>query len=345
MIGFPTSPLKGEPLPTCLAPGAAAKYPPITAGEHLAHKTGLAYQNPKPAPLRVAIRAKCDYDSAMSFWDRLLGRGPNVAQLAARRDVAGLIRALKDERQPEVQARAAEYLVELQDPRAIGPLVAALRYPHGTHIAEGLPRFGPAVITPLIALLKDENTVSRIHAAMALGLAGDRRAVEPLMDALGDWNERVREVAAQALGRLGDERALDALADLHKRDTKLPVRQAAAEALRRIPTESVARAQHHLYRLTPNRTGAGVSYDANDRRHPILLWETAGAQSSGTSLRLRPRDVLEVPRYRAQLLQAKAEWLIPWLQRLADGDEVPLQEILNAYRARYGSLPEQHGPG
>jgi hypothetical protein len=45
------------------------------------------------------------------------------------------------------------------------------------------------------------------------------------------------------------------------------------------------------------------------------------------------------------LLQAKAEWLIPWLQRLADGDEVPLQEILNAYRARYGSLPEQHGPG
>jgi isopenicillin N synthase-like dioxygenase len=32
------------PLATCIAPGETAKYPPITAGEHLAQKTGKAYQ-------------------------------------------------------------------------------------------------------------------------------------------------------------------------------------------------------------------------------------------------------------------------------------------------------------
>ena len=31
------------PLATCVAPGQSAKYPPITAGEHLARKTGKAY--------------------------------------------------------------------------------------------------------------------------------------------------------------------------------------------------------------------------------------------------------------------------------------------------------------
>jgi isopenicillin N synthase-like dioxygenase len=32
------------PLATCIAPGRVAKYPPITAGEHLAQKTGKAYR-------------------------------------------------------------------------------------------------------------------------------------------------------------------------------------------------------------------------------------------------------------------------------------------------------------
>ena len=64
-----------------------------------------------------------------------------------------------------------------------------------------------------------------------------------------------------------------------------------------------------------------------------------------TSLRLRPRDVPEVHKYRTQLLEAGAEWLIPIIQRSAQGDEVPLPEILDAYRSRYGVMPEQHERG
>jgi HEAT repeat protein len=278
----------------------------------------------------------------MSFWDRLFGRGPDLEQLAARRDVAGLINALRDEQHPENQARAAEYLVQLQDARAIPPLIARLQNPASTHLAESLPRLGSAVVEPLIGLLKSNNTVSRIHAAMALGLAGNRRAVEPLITALNDWNERVREVAAEALGRLGDERALDALADVQARDLKLPVRQAAAEALRRIPTHSVARAQHQVFQLTPGHADIGVGYDANDRRHPILLWERRSGAAFPTSLRLRPRDVLDVAKYRAHVLEARAEWLLPFIQRLAAGDDVPVEQIIDAYRSRYGTRPEQH---
>jgi HEAT repeat protein len=278
----------------------------------------------------------------MSFWDRLFGRGPNLEQLAARRDVAGLIKSLRDEQHPDVQARAAEYLVQLQDARAIAPLLTLLQNPTGTHIAEILPRFGAVVVEPLIGLLKSENAVSRLHAAMALGLTGDHRAVEPLIIALKDWNERVREVAAEALGRLGDERALDALVDVQAQDVKLPVRQAATTALRRIPTQSVARAQHHVFRLTPGQVSLGVSYDANDRRHPILLWEKRSGVAALLSLRLRPRDVLEAPKYRAHLLEAKADWLLPFIQRLATGEDVPVEQIIDAYRSRYGTLPEQH---
>ena len=53
----------------------------------------------------------------------------------------------------------------------------------------------------------------REHAAKALGLIGDNRAVKPLVKVLKDRNEwmEVRENAAAALGKIGDFRAIDPL--------------------------------------------------------------------------------------------------------------------------------------
>jgi HEAT repeat protein len=56
----------------------------------------------------------------------------------------------------------------------------------------------------------------RYDAAEALGLIGDRRAIEPLLAVLWDQNLNVRRIAAEALGRFREERTVDPLIDLLK---------------------------------------------------------------------------------------------------------------------------------
>jgi HEAT repeat protein len=62
----------------------------------------------------------------------------------------------------------------------------------------------------LILLLKDSNESIRHYAAEALGIIGDKAAVEPLMAAL-QGDRRNRSVVAAALGTLGDPRAVEPL--------------------------------------------------------------------------------------------------------------------------------------
>jgi hypothetical protein len=81
--------------------------------------------------------------------------------------------------------------------------------------------------------------------AHALGLLGDRRAVNPLVDVLTDKNKYVRAASAEALGELGDNRATQPLIASLKDDTYIKLKydwlyfcvcDAAAEALERIGT-------------------------------------------------------------------------------------------------------------
>jgi len=63
-------------------------------------------------------------------------------------------------------------------------------------------------VEPLIAALKDEDTLVCHMAADALGHIGDERAVEPLITMLHTENAGI---AAEALGRIGDPRAIGPL--------------------------------------------------------------------------------------------------------------------------------------
>ena len=81
---------------------------------------------------------------------------PNIEKLKKRRDVEGLIRALKDSDEG-VRREAAKALGEIGDSRAVEPLIEAL---------------------------KDRNEDVQKNAAYALGEIGDSRAVEPLIEAL-----------------------------------------------------------------------------------------------------------------------------------------------------------------
>jgi len=102
---------------------------------------------------------------------------PNIEKMKTRRDVNGLIKALGYQKGDSFDARsirrdAARALGELEDPRAVEPLIAAL---------------------------KDESFSVRKAAAEALGKIGDTRAVEPLSAALKDKDSDVRKAAAEAL--------------------------------------------------------------------------------------------------------------------------------------------------
>jgi HEAT repeat protein len=93
-----------------------------------------------------------------------------------------------------------------------------------------LIQYGEHAVDPLIALLMDEDSDVRVHAATALGWVGGTDAVQPLLVALQDENNYVRRYAARALCWVVDDTAIDGLiAALQDGDNY--VRRYAARAL------------------------------------------------------------------------------------------------------------------
>lgn len=107
-----------------------------------------------------------------------------------------------------------------------------------------LIKMGDFAVEPLIRALGAGfcpyqcDTPYKKYAALALGEIGDSRAVNPLIEALKNDYDDNRQAAAWALGEIGDERAIEPLAYVAKNDKDLSVREAAAEALEKIGTES-----------------------------------------------------------------------------------------------------------
>lgn len=131
-------------------------------------------------------------------------------------------------------SKAREELARINDPRAIAPLVKALRAWDRNvraNAAWTLRKLGdPRAVEPLIEALGDKSPVVRGAAASALLEVGDRRAVDPMVKALSDTDESVREAAAWTLGKLKDPRAVEPLI-LALQDWFFKVREAAAYAL------------------------------------------------------------------------------------------------------------------
>ncbi|MBL8153145.1 MAG: HEAT repeat domain-containing protein [Anaerolineae bacterium] len=93
-----------------------------------------------------------------------------------------------------------------------------------------LIQYGEDAIDPLIALLMDEDSDVRIHAATALGWVGGKDAVQPLLVALQDTNTYVRRYSARALCWVVDESAIEGLIQALA-DPDSYVRQYSARAL------------------------------------------------------------------------------------------------------------------
>lgn len=98
---------------------------------------------------------------------------------------------------------------------AVEPLLNVLRDHRSDEMrvhwaVEALGGIGLPAFEPLVAALGEDNSVVQAYATTALGLTGDRRAVDPLLhllraDAVPD---AVHLRAVESLGKLGDERAI-----------------------------------------------------------------------------------------------------------------------------------------
>jgi HEAT repeat protein len=128
------------------------------------------------------------------------------------RAVEPLIAALRDRESALLRGRSAWALGEIKDPRAVEPLIALLNHWDKYVRMRAAWILGKLqdsrAVEPLIsALLKDAYTGVARNAARALGEIKDRRAVEPLIAALKDRSSSVRENASEALGEMEDTRA------------------------------------------------------------------------------------------------------------------------------------------
>lgn len=131
---------------------------------------------------------------------------PDVIKLKEKGKVKSLIKLLRYKKNDKVRYLATWALMELKDPRAVEPLIAAMKDRDKDvrfGAAEALGNIkDPRAVEPLIAALKDKDAFVGsyvLEELMKIGAA----AVEPLIAALKDRDKDVRRYAAEALGRIG----------------------------------------------------------------------------------------------------------------------------------------------
>ncbi len=166
-----------------------------------------------------------------AFAAELLGRVGNAKAVPALLETIQATRA-EDADVREISLRA---LARIADPRAVEPLVTALKQAEvwlAPRIADILVRHGEAVADPMLAFLAEPSRhPARAWAANVLGELRVPRAFPALITALKDLDDEVRAKAAAALGKLGDRRAVTYLLDHLLTDPAPFVRARIAGAL------------------------------------------------------------------------------------------------------------------
>jgi HEAT repeat protein len=141
----------------------------------------------------------------MNFSTLLSRKKPDIEGLAARKDIAGLVKALRYN-DVDVQSRIADILGSLGT-EATDELVRALKKKDKNTrlgIIEALTQIkDPRAVPALMKTLKDESSEVRWETAIALGEIGEQKAIEPLIYALKDHDKYVRYGAAFALAEIG----------------------------------------------------------------------------------------------------------------------------------------------
>ena len=166
-----------------------------------------------------------------AFAAELLGRVGNAKAVPALLETVQSTRT-EDADVREISLRA---LARIADPRAVEPLVEALKKAENwlaPRIADILVRHGEPVIEPMLAFLREPGRhPARAWAANILGELKAQVAFPVLLASLKDMDDEVRAKAAGALGKLGDRRAVTYLLDYLLTDPAPFVRARIAGAL------------------------------------------------------------------------------------------------------------------
>ncbi|MHB9106019.1 MAG: HEAT repeat domain-containing protein [Armatimonadota bacterium] len=170
--------------------------------------------------LAARLSAKDPYMRSSALESLIVQRDPRAVPLLGT--------ALRDAELGDIAARA---LGEWGDPRAVEPLLAALKdavVPSSEMIAALGKLKDPRAVELLIQLLRSWETAR--YAIPALVEIGDPRAIEPLILTLRNGPGFPREVAAEALGTFKDLRAVPVLIEALSGETEA-IRESAATAL------------------------------------------------------------------------------------------------------------------
>jgi HEAT repeat protein len=251
---------------------------------------------------------------------------PNVGKLKEKRNTAGLILALED-KDPEVQYRAAEALGDIGDEKSISPLITAMSRSEFSGVrwkaAEALSKIGYPAVGSLITLLQFPSDDVRWQAAIVLGEIGNPDAVEPLITLMEDEDRYVRSRAAVALGLIGKP-AVNRLVEILSRG---PVRArcGAAAALGR--TKNVDAIEPLIIALTDPETEVRVEAAA--------ALAAIGKPATGSLIKFLKytggERRVEVVRALGQLQVSDA--IEPLVQILENADDRERQEVADALDA------------
>jgi HEAT repeat protein len=143
-----------------------------------------------------------------AFAAELLGRVGNAKAVPVLLET---VQATRTE-DGDVREIALRALARIADPRAVEPLVEALKGSEvwlAPRIADILTRHGELAVDPLIRFLDQPGRhPARAWAANVLGEVRAQRAFPVLARLLSDLEDEVRAKSATAIGRLGDRRAI-----------------------------------------------------------------------------------------------------------------------------------------
>ena len=172
---------------------------------------------------------------------RALGRNgsPAVVDFLCGKDGARSTRVL-------FAQAACQSLAELRDKRAIPTLLECMKSDKVVVVCaaiESVVTLDPAadgLAERLASLATSKDDTVRVSVARALGNVTNPKAVPVLITLAKDSNSIVRLNACNSIGKLAPYEARKAMEDLSQKDKNREVREAAADALSRLPKEPPA---------------------------------------------------------------------------------------------------------
>ena len=159
----------------------------------------------------------------------------NLGELQDPRAVDPLIKALNDSNH-YVRREAAKSLGRIGNDKAIPPLIQALKDDDRSAregAAEGLADMKGKALGPLLDALNDPDWHVRMGVLVALRIIGDKKGVPGIAASMNDENRFVRREAVKSLGRIGDARVIPVLVEALK-DEDRSVRMRAVGALSKV---------------------------------------------------------------------------------------------------------------